>query len=259
MCSLSKTELKNKILELLKEDLEFRYAVAGLIGLEEVLTRLNKNEEAIKSLQEQVYELQKQVCELQKQIKDLQGQVYELQRQVRNLQEQVRDLQGQVKDLQEQVKGLQEQVLNLQIQVNDLTKSIGEVKVAVGSLGHRLGRQFETLIFKIYKDALEDRGIDPGKVEKFIYIDYDGKYTGKPGFKLELDVYIHDDKLYLLEVKSLVEEDDVLWFMQKCEYVEKILNKKASRRIILGINVVKDAYEIAQRYGIDVIYGSLIE
>ena len=38
-------ELKSKILRLLKEDEEFRYAIAGLIGLEEILKRLDKHDE----------------------------------------------------------------------------------------------------------------------------------------------------------------------------------------------------------------------
>ena len=36
--------LRSKILRLLKEDEEPRYAVAGLIGLEEVLKRLDRHE-----------------------------------------------------------------------------------------------------------------------------------------------------------------------------------------------------------------------
>ena len=38
-------ELKSEILRLLKEDEEFRYAVAGLIGLGEILKRLDKHDE----------------------------------------------------------------------------------------------------------------------------------------------------------------------------------------------------------------------
>jgi len=39
------TELKSKIIELLREDIEFRYAVAGLLGLEEILRRLDRHDE----------------------------------------------------------------------------------------------------------------------------------------------------------------------------------------------------------------------
>ena len=36
--------LKSELLRLLKEDEEFRYAVAGLIGLEEILKRLEEHD-----------------------------------------------------------------------------------------------------------------------------------------------------------------------------------------------------------------------
>jgi len=50
-------ELKSKILKLLKEDIEFRYAVAGLIGLEEILRRLDRHEEELAKLREDLNRL----------------------------------------------------------------------------------------------------------------------------------------------------------------------------------------------------------
>ncbi|MCC6004876.1 MAG: DUF3782 domain-containing protein [Thermofilum sp.] len=46
------SQLKQRLLKLLKEDEEFRYAVAGLLGLEEILKRLDKNEEQLVKLRE---------------------------------------------------------------------------------------------------------------------------------------------------------------------------------------------------------------
>jgi len=40
-------ELKAKFFTLLKEDIEFRYAVAGMLGLEEILRRMDRHEEAL--------------------------------------------------------------------------------------------------------------------------------------------------------------------------------------------------------------------
>jgi hypothetical protein len=45
-------ELKSRILKLLREDEEFRYAVAGLIGLEEILRRLDRHEAELVKLRE---------------------------------------------------------------------------------------------------------------------------------------------------------------------------------------------------------------
>ena len=44
--------MKAEILRLLKEDEEFRYAVAGLIGLEEILKRLDRHERELIKLRE---------------------------------------------------------------------------------------------------------------------------------------------------------------------------------------------------------------
>lgn len=56
--------LKKRFLELLEKDPEFRYAVAGYIGLHEVLKRLDEHGKAIKELQEAVKGLQEAVRDL---------------------------------------------------------------------------------------------------------------------------------------------------------------------------------------------------
>ena len=43
-------ELKAKVLELLREDVEFRYAVAGMLGLDEILRRLEKHDEKFEEI-----------------------------------------------------------------------------------------------------------------------------------------------------------------------------------------------------------------
>jgi hypothetical protein len=142
--------------------------------------------------------------------------------------------------------------------LSELVKAVGELKVAMGSLGRRWGVDLEKTVLKIYKDALESRGIEPGKVEKFIYTDVDGKYY-RQGARLEIDVYIHDDKVYLIEVKSHAELDDVEWLFDKAAIVGKILGRKIERVILVAVNVDKEAFERANQLGIDVIYGSIIE
>jgi len=48
----ARDRLKSRMLKLLKEDEEFRYAVAGLLGLEEILKRLDRNEQELVRLRE---------------------------------------------------------------------------------------------------------------------------------------------------------------------------------------------------------------
>jgi hypothetical protein len=54
---VSARELKSRILKLLKEDEEFRYAVAGLLGLEEILKRLDRHEAELVRLREDMNKL----------------------------------------------------------------------------------------------------------------------------------------------------------------------------------------------------------
>ena len=51
------SQLKQRFLKLLKEDEEFRYAVAGLLGLEEILKRLDRHEEQLVKLREDMVKL----------------------------------------------------------------------------------------------------------------------------------------------------------------------------------------------------------
>jgi hypothetical protein len=142
--------------------------------------------------------------------------------------------------------------------LDELTKAVAELKVAMGSLGRRWGRDLERTVLEIYRDALEGRGVEPGRVEKFVYTDVDGRFM-RPGTRIEVDVYIHDGKTYLLEVKSHAELEDVEWFAEKAGAVEKILGRKADRLIIVAVNIDKEALERAAQLGIDAVYGAVIE
>jgi len=63
--------LKKQILELLERDLEFRYAVAGYLGLSEVLRRLDSIEESIKKLWESQNRLWENANKLWEEVKAL--------------------------------------------------------------------------------------------------------------------------------------------------------------------------------------------
>jgi hypothetical protein len=53
----AKDRLKSRILRMLKEDEEFRYAVAGLIGLEEILKRLDRHEDEVRRIWQEIEKL----------------------------------------------------------------------------------------------------------------------------------------------------------------------------------------------------------
>jgi hypothetical protein len=222
----SSTNLREEILKLLEEDREFRYTVAGLLGYREVLERLDRHEEELRRLREDFLAFVKE--------------------QERRWEEAFKRFETIEKILAEHTKILKEH-----------TDKITKIETTLGRLGGRWGRSMERMVLEIFREVLEKRGIEPGRVERFEYIDYDGKFY-KKGARIEVDVYVHDEKLYLIEVKSLAEYDDVEWFHDKAQIVEKILGRKADKLILIATDIYEDALKRAQELGIDIIYGTII-
>jgi hypothetical protein len=133
-----------------------------------------------------------------------------------------------------------------------------KVEVTIGSVGKRWGHDFEKTVLEIFKKILEERGIGFGEVSKFRIKDVDGKYTGEKGKIIDVDIVVKDDMLYVIEVKSYAELDDVEIFYEKIRPVEKVLNRKAEKAFIVAINIDDDAYERAKELGIEVITSNII-
>ena len=157
------------------------------------------------------------------------------------------------KRLEEHAIILQEHTKRLE----ELSRIVSRLEVALGSIGRRWGRDHEKVVLEVYRRALEERGVVPEKIERFIHIDRDGKYYVKDS-KIEFDVYIHDDKVYLIEVKSHAELEHVEWFYKRGEIYEKITGRKPSKLILVAVHIDEDAYARAKELGIDVIYGAII-
>jgi len=218
--------------------------------LEEVVTRavLRARSEEMKEVADAVKLLASYVRE------GFEGTFKALEEQAKVLREQAEALREHSRLLEEQSKLLEGHERRLE----ELTRAVGELKVAVGSLGRRWGRDLERTVLELYRHALEERGVEPGRVEKFVYTDIDGRFY-RSGARIEVDVYIHDGKMYLVEVKSHGELEDVEWFYEKAGIVERILGRKAERLIMVAVDIDKEALERAQQLGIDAIYGAVVE
>jgi hypothetical protein len=169
-------------------------------------------------------------------------------------------LEEHSKILQEHSKRLEELTNTIREhgrRLEELTRVVGELKITIGSIGRRWGRDLEKTIIELYRHILEERGIIPEKIEKFTYEDIDGKYYVK-GSKIEFDIYVHDEKVYLIEVKSHVDVEDVEWLYKRGEIYEKITGRKPDKLILIAVNIDVDAYERARELGVEVVYGSLI-
>jgi hypothetical protein len=161
------------------------------------------------------------------------------------------------------LEGLLKAVEELRKAVNEMRKTYDErfrsheeqlkrIDVTLGSIGR--GRDLENMVLEIFRKALERRGVEPGRVEKLTL-------EGVEGVRLEIDVYIHDGKAYLIEVKSRAELAHVDWFSQRARLAAEALakqGKKVERLILVDVHVDEEALERARQLGIDVIYGNVL-
>ncbi|MGC9149451.1 MAG: DUF3782 domain-containing protein [Sulfolobales archaeon] len=138
------------------------------------------------------------------------------------------------------------------------SKALARIEVSIGSLGRRIGMDLERTILNTYREGLEGLGIEPRRVEKITFKDIEGRYYRK-GAKLEIDIYVHDNKAYFIEVKSLAEVEDIEWFEEKCHIFERILGRKPDGKIVVALNIDREALERAVELGIKAIYGNVLE
>ena len=324
----SDAEFKERVLRLLESDREFRYAVMGLLGFQELLERFSRLEERQQRLEERFasieerqlrleeefrkleerfarieerqqkleerfaqleerfarieerqQELEKRFAQLEERYQRLEERVAKLEERFAQLEERFAKLEERFAQLEEEFKKLAERQQRLEerfAQLEErqqrleerfaelmegqrrLEKSVEGLKRSVGALGRRLGMRMEGLIREIYRDLLEEHGIKPLSVQRLQYVDVDGRYIAR-GAVIEIDIYVHDDEVWLLEVKAYAEPDDVLWFHEKTRVAERILGKSATRRMLLAIEATKDAKEMASKLGVELLAGEIVE
>ncbi len=224
---MSEAELKERLLNLLERDREFRHAVAGLIGYGDLLKKMEEHDRKFNEILEELRRLREGQAEHSRRLEEHDRKFNEILEELRRLRE-------------------------------DFQRLDMRVEVTIGSMGRRWGRDLERTTLEIFREVLEREGIEPGRVRKFRYRDADGEYTGRPGSVIDVDILIEDQRLYVVEVKSSAELDHVERLADKVPILERILNRKVDRVYLVAVNVDDDALERAEELGFRVIYGNVI-
>jgi uncharacterized protein YoxC len=139
-------DIKEKFLELLEKDKEFRYAIAGYLGIAEILRRLDSLEETQTKILEEI----KNLREGQNKLWDSQNKLWENQNkmweEIRKIWEEIKNLTDGQNKLWEEVRGirlemklLREDQEKMRITVERLTLSVEEEAKDV--ISHRLKKE----------------------------------------------------------------------------------------------------------------------
>jgi hypothetical protein len=204
-----------RMLKLLREDEEFRYAVAGLIGLEEILKRLDRNESELVKLREDMVEGFKRH-------------------------------DAEIIKLREDMNKLREDMNRLR---EDMNRGFEFVERHISALGSRWGIMAESAFRESLRGILEkELGL---KVKKWRTYDEAGRVYGYPTV-IDIDVVVRDGKTILVEVSSHIRKSDVFIFKKKSELYWEKTGAKPERLLIVTPYIDEEAVEASQKLGIEV-------
>ncbi len=262
--------LREELLKLLEEDKEFRLAVAGFLGYREVLERLKEHDRKFNEILAELREHRKILEEHSRRFEEHDRKFNEILGELRVhskiLEEHTRKLGEHDRKFNEilgEIHKLREDFTKLSIEMSELredfTKLSRRVEVTVGSVGRRWGFDLEKTVLEIFREVLEKKGIEPGRVEKFRFRDVDGRVTGMEGRVVDVDILVRDDRVYVIEVKSRAELEHVELLPGKARVVEKVLGRPVAKTLIVAVNIDREAYERARELGIETVYGNILE
>ncbi len=227
--------LKKEFLKLLKEDEEFRHAVAGLIGYEELI--------------EGQKEIRNEIRKLWEEVKSLRVGQEKLWEEVKSLREESISLRKGQEKLWEEVKSLREESISLRKGQEKLWEEVKGIKTTLGAIGARWGIMSESAFRETLRGLLA-RELK-AKVEKWTYRDDEGYVFGYPAV-VDIDIVVKNGRVTVVEVTSHARASDIAALKRKAELYERITGKKVDEMVISSPFVEESAREAAERLGVRV-------
>ena len=278
--------MRSELLRLLKEDEEFRYAVAGLIGLGEVLKRLEEHDKKFAEILERLEEHDKKFCEILKRLEDRdkkfkevlerldrhEAELAKLREDMNMLREDMnkgferhdRELIRLREDMQkgferhdrelaklreDMQKGFERHDKELARLREDMNKGFELLRRHIDALGARWGLMAEEAFREGLKGILEEElGLE---VERWTSYDEEGTVYGHPS-PVEIDVAIKDEKLILIEISSHVRASDVATFKRKAELYAKKMGRAPDKLLMITPFAEKEAIRLAGELDVEI-------
>ena len=235
--------LKKEILELLKRDEEFRYAVAGLIGLEEILKRLDRHEELIAKILERLDRHEELIAKI---LERLDRHEELLERHERELVRLREDMNAGFRRHDEILERHSEELKRLR---EDMMKGFELVERRISALGARWGIESEEAFREGLRGILEkELGL---KVRRWTAFDREGIVYGYPS-GVEVDIAVEDEEVILIEVTSHAKKSDLVELRRKAELYERLSGRKVSRLLIVTPYAEERALEASKDLGVEI-------
>jgi hypothetical protein len=246
------------MLRLLKEDEEFRYAVAGLLGFEEILKRLDRNEQELVRLREDMAKMferhEERFARIEEEIRRIWQEIAKLREDmVKGFERHDREIERLTEELtklrEDMVRGFERHDMEIARLREDMMRGFDAMNRRISALGARWGLESEEAFREGLRGILEkELGL---KVERWSAFDETGSVFGHPS-QVEVDVAVSNGRVMLIEVSSHVKQADVAALVKKAELYERITGRRPDRLIVVTPFAEERAMEAALKLGVEI-------
>ncbi|MFP3242059.1 PD-(D/E)XK nuclease family protein [Caldisphaera sp.] len=251
--------IKEEFLRLLREDEEFRYTVAGFLGLDSILKELKQLREDFNRFIElenkRWEENNKKWEEANKRFEAIENELKQfIELENKRWEENNKKWEENNKRWEENNKKWEEANKRFEAIENELKQLRMDFNNIFASFSRRLdalGARWGIVSEQAFRNGMKgvvEKILGAGKVEKWVYRDDSGEVYGYPSV-IEVDMLIKDGEHILIEIKSSISRGDVIEFWRKAKFYEKITNIKP-KLIIISPYVDDRALEDINRFGI---------
>jgi hypothetical protein len=244
------SEEKRRFLRALSEDEEFRYAVAGLLGLGAVLDELRKLREDFNKhieLEEKRWRRnERRWRENEKRWEANERRWEENEKRWQEAFKRFEAIEAELARLREDFNKMREDFNRLYVQVNRRLDSFERRLIALGA---RWGVESEEAFREAMRGILEEI-LGTAEVGKWVYFDEGGEVFGRPA-RVEVDLLVRDDAHILVELKASASEGDVAKLWRVGNLYAKVTGVKP-RLVLVSPFVEERALELAKELGVEV-------
>jgi len=236
--SLTKEE-KLRILKALEEDAEFRYAVAGAIGVLEILRRLDSVLKVIEEHSKRIEELSGVIEGHSRRLEELSKRFEELAKMVEL---HSRKLEELGKRFEEHSRRLEELTLALRdhgMRIDELNRRVSNLEVAVGALAESTYARY------FYEDLLRELASRGEVIVRRVR----NARVGEEDVDLLVETQL---RVYVVEVKIRPKHEDVGRVLAKVDVVRRYYPDKGVVGVLAGAMVGREVESYAREKGVEV-------
>ncbi|MCS7299240.1 MAG: DUF3782 domain-containing protein [Spirochaetia bacterium] len=255
---MTETELKERLLSIIRTDKDFAFEIHKLILKlygDELLTKTYFDEALVKysqDLKREFYSaLEKQSEELRKEFYSaLEKQSEELRKEFYSaLEKQSEDLKKFVLNVKDEIdRKIDREVERLDRKIDE---SVGRLDRKLEAIGGRWGLSSEKAITKFAEDLVSSWGGEVKKWKSSAVVKI-GDFEEKREY--EIDIVVKDGVEMVVEVKSSCSVSEVERFEEAVRVYEQEVGRKVSEKRIVTYFIYEDAKKLAEKKGIKVIY-----